>query len=88
MKRQFVMTLLVMLGFVGIMAQKTIVWEKPLTAYNRITQRLTISKVEFCDSATVLTFHLTFAGGQQVGFSSETMLQADGKDYKVKGRKD
>ena len=88
MKRRFVMTLLVMLGFVGVIAQKTIVWEKPLTAYNRITQRLTISKVEFCDTATVLTFHLTFAGGQQVGFSSETMLQADGKDYKVKGIKD
>ena len=69
-------------------AQKNVVWEKPLTAFNRMAQRLSISKVEFCDTATVLTFHFSFPAGQQIGFSSETMLQADGKDYKVKGIRD
>lgn len=77
-----------LLGTVNGWAQKAVVWEKPLSAFNRITQRLTVGKVEFCDTATVMTFHLNFPGGQQIGFSSETMLQADGKDYKVKGIKD
>ena len=55
-------------------AQKNVAWEKPLTAFNRMAQRLSISKVEFCDTATVLTFHFSFPAGQQIGFSSETML--------------
>lgn len=69
-------------------AQKTVVWEKPLSTFSRISERFNISKVEFCDTATVLTLHFQFSSGFQIGFTSETMLQADGKDYKVKGIKD
>lgn len=86
--RQLSLSFLVLLGTVNVWAQNVVVWEKPLSAFSRITQRLSISKVEFCDTATVLTFHMNFPGGQQIGFTSETMLQADGKDYKVKGIKD
>ena len=87
-KRVFMAMLAVMLSLTTWAAQKNVVWEKPLTAFNRITTRLSISRVEFCDTATVLTFHFEFPAGQEIGFTSETMLQADGKDYKVKGIKD
>ncbi len=86
-KKKFFITLAVsLLSFTTSWAQKNEVWEKTLSTFSRITQLLCISKVEFCDTATVLTFHLNFPAGQQIGFSSETMLQADGKDYKVKVR--
>lgn len=82
------LSLLLLLGTMNGWAQKTVVWEKPLSTFSRISERLSISKVEFCDTATVLTLHFQFSSGMQVGFTSETMLQADGKDYKVKGIKD
>ncbi len=88
-KKKFFITLFVLLFcFTASWAQKRVVWKKPLSAFNRITQRLSISKVEFCDTATVLTLHMEFPAGQQIGFSSETILQADGEDYKIKGIKD
>ena len=87
-KRFFITLCVIAVCFATSWAQKNVVWEKPISAFNHITQRLTISKVEFCDTATVLTFHLNFPAGQQIGFTSETMLQADGKDYKIKGIKD
>ncbi len=77
-----------LLGIVNGWAQKVVVWEKPLSAFSRITQRLSISRVEFCDTATVMTFHLDFPAGQQIGFTGETMLQAGGKEYKIKGIRD
>lgn len=86
--KRIIIVLVAMLSMMSVCAKKTVVWEKPLSEYNRITQSLSISKVEFCDTATVLTFHLNFPGGQQIGFSNETMLQADGKDYKIKGIRD
>lgn len=82
------LSLLLLLGTMNGWAQKTVVWEKPLSTFSRISERFNISKVEFCDTATVLTLHFQFSSGMQVGFTSETMLQADGKDYKVKGIKD
>ena len=87
-KRVLMAMFVALLSLTTWAAQKNIVWEKPLTAFNRITTRLSISRVEFCDTATVLTFHFEFPAGQEIGFTSETMLQADGKDYKVKGIKD
>lgn len=72
----------------GAWAQKNVVWEKPLTAYSRITDMLEVSKVEFNKQETVLTFHLQMHGVPQIGFTSNTLLQADGKDYKIKGIKD
>ena len=86
--KQLSLSLLFLFVAVNSWAHKTVVWEKPLSAFSRITQRLSISKVEFCDTATVMTFHLNFPPGQEIGFTSETMLQADGKDYKIKGIKD
>lgn len=88
MKRFLILSSLFLSVFLTSMAQESTVWEHPLSGYSRISKRLSISKVEFCDTATVLTFHLNFPAGQQIGFTSETMLQADGKDYKVKGIKD
>lgn len=82
------LSLLLLLGTMNGWAQKTVVWEKPLSTFNRISQRFSISKVEFCDTATVLTLHFQFSSGLQVGFTNETMLQADGKDYKAKGIRD
>lgn len=87
-KRVLMAMFVALLSLTTWAAQKNVVWEKPLTAFNRITTRLSISRVEFCDTATVLTFHFEFPAGQEIGFTSETMLQADGKDYKVKGIKD
>lgn len=72
----------------GAWAQKSVVWEKPLTAYSRIDSRIKISKVEFKANETVLTFHLQMHGVPQIGFISSSVLQADGKDYKVKSIKD
>ena len=86
--RLLTLYLLLLLSTMNGWAQKTVVWEKPLSTFSRISERFNISKVEFCDTATVLTFHFQFSSGMQVGFTSETMLQADGKDYKVKGIKD
>lgn len=88
MKRFLILSSLLMSVFLTSLAQKSTVWERPLSEYSRISSRVTISKLEFTDTATVLTFHFNFPAGQQIGFSSETMLQADGKDYKVKGIKD
>lgn len=63
-----------MLCMMSAWAQKTVVWEKPLTAFSRITQRLSISKVVFCDTATVLTFHVNFPAGQQIGSSTSRAI--------------
>ena len=82
------LSLLLLLDTMNGWAQKTVVWEKPLSTFSRISERFSISKVEFCGTATVLTLHFQFSSGMQVGFTSETILQADGKDYKVKGIKD
>lgn len=88
MKRTNTFTLLLWVSMLTSWAQNSVIWKNPLTAFSRITQRLNVSKMEFTDTATVLTFHFTFPAGQQIGFSSETMLQADGKDYKIRGIKD
>ncbi len=88
-KNKFVITLLFALScFTASWARKSVVWDKPLTTFNMITQLLSISKVEYCDTATVLTLHMENLAGREISFSSEAMLQADGKDYKIKGIKD
>ncbi len=87
MKRFLILSSLLLSVFLTSWAQNSVVWENPLTAFSHIAQHLSVSKVEFTDTATVLTFHLNFPAGHQIGFTSEAMLQADGKDYKVKGIK-
>ena len=57
------LSLLLLLGTMNGWAQKTVVWEKPLSTFSRISERFNISKVEFCDTATVLTFHFQFSSG-------------------------
>ena len=76
-----------MLSMMSVWSQKNIVWEKPLSAYSRMTGRLDVTRVEFCDTATIMTFHVNLPHTPQIGFTSETMLQADGKDYKIKAIK-
>lgn len=89
MKKILITTLLTALLCVApSWAQKSVVWENPQTAYSRISTMFHIKKVELCDTATVLTFHFSFPAGQQIGFTDGTMLQADGKDYRIKSIRD
>lgn len=87
MKKCVSLIVIMMLG-ISCWAKKSVVWENPLTAYSRIDSRIKISKVEFKANETVLTFHLQMHGVPQIGFISSSVLQADGKDYKVKSIKD
>lgn len=89
-KQKRVITILVVMLFClpALWAQKNVIWNRPLMAYNRLSAMLSISKIEFADTATFLTFHADMRPHEKIGFTSETMLQADGKDYKAKGIKD
>lgn len=88
LKVKFIFAILMALLYVsGAWAQKSVVWEKPLTAYSRVTDMIEVSKVEFNKKETLLTIHIFPFGAKEIGFSSGTVLQADGKDYKVKAIK-
>lgn len=48
LKVKFIFAILMALLYVsGAWAQKSVVWEKPLTAYSRVTDMIEVSKVEF-----------------------------------------
>ena len=84
MKRFITVTIIYFLCLASALAQKCVVWERPLSMYSQLSGRLDASRVVFADTATILTFHVNMPNTPRIGFTSGTMLQADGKDYKIK----
>ena len=81
--RRLIISLLLIISSVNTWAQAIVAWNNPVMMENRM---LKFTKVEFADTATVVSMHITFPFlvGNRVGFSRNTKLIAEGKDYAVK----
>jgi len=66
------------------MAQKTLVWDNPAVEYTPVSSIVKITKVEMTDQATTVSFRITLSAVQQIGFQSNSMIHADGKDFKAR----
>lgn len=84
MKRFIIWAFVAWFGITIARAQETLVWEKPVTAYSKLAGWFDVAKVELGKDQTVVTFHIDMPAGRQIGFTGETMLLADGKEYKIK----
>ena len=80
MKRAII-SLTLLISFISLWAQNTVTWNDPITLSNPI---LKFTKVEFTDTATIVSMHITFQSKEKFGFPSSTKLIADGKDYAIK----
>lgn len=83
MKRLIFATLLAFTCLTSVLAQKAVVWDNPAVEYAPITSILKVTKVEMNDKATTMSFHFTLLAEQQMEFTNNIILQADGKDYKA-----
>lgn len=83
-KRAFILTFIALLCVWAMQAQKTLVWEEPATAYSKLSGIIDIARLELGKDQTIVTFHIDMPAGTQVYFTEETMLLADGKEYKIK----
>lgn len=84
MKRTIIATLFALFAFFCAEAQKSVVWDKPLSAFSKVMGILNVTKVEMNDTATVVSFHIRMRAGNEMGFPDNVVLQAEGKDFKVK----
>lgn len=84
MKRTIIATLFALFAFFCASAQKSVVWDNPLSAYSKVMGILNVTKVEMNDTATVVSFHISMRAGNKMGFPDNVVLQAEGKDFKVK----
>ena len=84
MKRTIIAILFALFTFFCASAQKSVVWENPLSAYSKVTEILNVTKVEMNDSATVVSFHIRIRAGNEMEFPDNVVLQAEGNDFKVK----
>ncbi|MBO4964456.1 MAG: hypothetical protein J6C65_05915, partial [Prevotella sp.] len=84
MKRTIIATLFALFAFFCAEAQKSVVWDRPLSAYSKVMGILNVTKVEMNDTATVVSFHVSMRAGNEMGFPDNVVLQAEGKDFKVK----
>lgn len=73
-----------MFAFFCAEAQKSVVWDRPLSAYSKVMGILNVTKVEMNDTATVVSFHVSMRAGNEMEFPDNVVLQAEGKDFKVK----
>ena len=85
MKKQTIITILLAFAAVAGLAQ-TKVWENVVTGYVN-SPLVKVTKVAFYDDRTevFLRFELPQAAGQSGPIATNPTLQADGKDYAVKG---
>ncbi|MBP5424115.1 MAG: hypothetical protein J6Y78_16905, partial [Paludibacteraceae bacterium] len=79
--RHFFISLLLIFSSVYSWAQTIVTWNNPVVMENPM---LKFTKVEFADTATVVSMHITLVSGVKFGFPSSTKLIADGKEYVVK----
>lgn len=79
--RHFFIFLLLIFSSVYSWAQAIVTWNNPVMMENR---RLKFTKVEFADTATVVSMHINLPSKVKFGFPSSTKLIADGKEYAVK----
>ena len=84
MKRTIIATLFALFAFFCASAQKSVVWDRPLSAYSKVMGILNVTKVEMNDTATIVSFHISMRAGNKMGFPDNVVLQAEGKDFKVK----
>ncbi len=84
MKRTIIATLFALFAFFCAEAQKSVVWDRPLSAYSKVMGILNVTKVEMNDTATIVSFHISMRAGNKMGFPDNVVLQAEGKDFKVK----
>ena len=79
--RHFFISLLLIFSSVYSWAQTIVTWNNPVVMENPM---LKFTKVEFADTATVVSMHITLRSKVKFGFPSSTKLIADGKEYAVK----
>ena len=79
--RHFFISLLLIFSSVYSWAQTIVTWNNPVMMENR---KLKFTKVEFADTATVVSMHINLPSKVKFGFPSSTKLIADGKEYAVK----
>ncbi len=76
-----VISLTLLLSFINSWAQNAVTWNNPVMLNNPI---LKFTKVEFTDTATIVSMHVTTRSVGGFGIPSSAKLIADGKDYAVK----
>ena len=84
MKRFFLTLAFALMAFVGIYAQKTIVWEKPVVGYSQYNF-FDIQKVELAKDRTSLYMQITYPSDAWFGFSPQSYLEVEGKRYAITG---
>lgn len=76
-----IISLTLLLSFINSWAQNAVTWNNPVMLNNPI---LKFTKVEFTDTATIVSMHVTTRSVGGFGIPSSAKLIADGKDYAVK----
>lgn len=83
--KQFLLTsVFALMAFVGIRAQKPVVWEKPVIGYSQYNY-IEIQKVELAKDRTSLHMQITYPSDAWFQFSPQTYLEVDGKQYPITG---
>ena len=84
MQRFFLTLAFALMAFVGIYAQKTIVWEEPVVGFSRF-EYIDIQKVELSKDRTSLYMQIMLPSETWFQFSPQTYLDVDGKHYAITG---
>ena len=84
MKRFLLTSIFAFMTFVGICAQKTVVWEQPDIGYSKYNY-FKLQKVELAKDRTSLYMSITFPSEAWFRFSPDSYIEANGKRYAITG---
>lgn len=84
MKRILFTLICALMAVVGIYAQKTVVWEKPVVGYTKYNY-FTVQKVELAKDRTSIYMSVTYPSNAWFRFSPQSYIEADGKHYAITG---
>lgn len=84
MKRILFTLTFALIAVVGIYAQKTVVWEKPVIGYTQYNY-FTVQKVELAKDRTSIYMLITYPSEAWFRFSPQSYIEADGKRYTITG---
>ena len=83
--KQILLTLaFALMAFMGIHAQKPVVWEKPVIGYTRFNY-FEIQKVELENDRTSLYMQATYPPNSWFRFSLQSYIEVEGKQYAITG---
>lgn len=84
MKRTLLIIAITLMTAVGSWAGKTVVWKHPTATNAAYAEFMHVTRVEFTDTATHVTLHVSLASMKQFAIPDSTSLSADGKQYLLK----